>query len=96
MFTQNQKVLPSYQIPSVESDGFLPPISPWTSLAGVFLVGTVAAAFSLASSIKYNVTVKASANVRPTGNLRLVQPEIEGTVKDILVKENQKIGRAHV
>nr|WP_211176024.1 HlyD family efflux transporter periplasmic adaptor subunit [Brasilonema sp. UFV-L1] len=91
MQTQNQKLLPSLQIPSIHSDGFLPPVSPWTSLAGVFLVGTVGAVFSLASSVKYNVTVKANANVRPAGDLRLVQPEIEGTVKQIFVKENQVV-----
>ncbi|BAY45791.1 secretion protein HlyD [Scytonema sp. HK-05] len=89
MYIEKQKLLSSLQIPSIQTDGFLPPISPWTSLAGVFLVGTVGAAFSLAWSVKYNVTVKASANVRPTGELRLVQPEIEGTVKQIFVKENQ-------
>ncbi|MBW4629409.1 MAG: HlyD family efflux transporter periplasmic adaptor subunit [Brasilonema octagenarum HA4186-MV1] len=91
MHTHNQKLLPSHKISSVEGEGFLPPVSPWTSLAGVFLVGTVATIFSLASSIKYNVTVKGSANVRPTGDLRLVQPEIEGTVKEIFVKENQMV-----
>ncbi len=91
MYTHDQKLLPS-----VQSDGFLPPVSPWTSLAGVFLVGTVATAFSLASSVKYNVTVKAGATVRPTGNLRLVQPEMEGTIKQILVKENQIVKQGAV
>ncbi len=88
LYTQQQKLLPS-----VKSDEFLPPVSPWTSLAGVFLVGTVGAAFSLASSLKYNVTVKAPASVRPIGDLRLVQPQIDGTIKNIFVKENQLVKR---
>ncbi|ARV57450.1 hemolysin D [Nostocales cyanobacterium HT-58-2] len=86
LYTHNQKIRSS-----VKSDEFLPPISPWTSLTGVFLVGTVAAAVGLVSFIKYNVTVKAGAIVRPVGDIRLVQPEIEGTVKSILVKENQMV-----
>ena len=88
LYTQQQKLLPS-----VQSDEFLPPVSPWTSLAGVFLLGTVGAAFSLASSLKYSVTVKAPASVRPIGDLRLVQPQIDGTIKNIFVKENQLVKR---
>ncbi|MBO3458830.1 HlyD family secretion protein [Aetokthonos hydrillicola Thurmond2011] len=86
VYTERQRFLPS-----VQSDEFLPPVSPWTSLAGVFLLGSVGAAFSLASSVKYNVTVKGGASVRPVGNLKIVQPEFDGTVKQILVKENQKV-----
>lgn len=91
LYTQQQKLLPS-----VKSDEFLPPVSPWTSLAGVFLMGTVGAAFSLASSVKYNVTVKAAATVRPIGDLRLVQPQTDGTVKNIFVKENQLVKRGDI
>jgi len=75
----------------VQSDEFLPPISRWTTLGGLFLVGTVGAAFTLAAVIKYNVTVKAPATVRPTGELRIVQAATEGSVKSILVKENQVV-----
>ncbi|MDJ0735870.1 MAG: HlyD family efflux transporter periplasmic adaptor subunit [Nostocaceae cyanobacterium] len=84
LYTYSQKL-----IPSVDSNDFLPPISPWTSLAGIFLVGTVGSAVTLAFWVKYNVTVKAPATVRPIGEIRLVQPKIEGSVKNILVKENQ-------
>lgn len=46
--------------------------------------------------IKYNVTVIATATVRPTGETRIVQAATEGTVTSILVKENQvvKLGDA--
>lgn len=76
---------------SVQSDEFLPPISLWTTLGGLFMVGTVGVAITLAAVIKYNVTVKAAATVRPTGELRIVQAATEGTVKSILVKENQVV-----
>ncbi|MBE9189626.1 HlyD family efflux transporter periplasmic adaptor subunit [Gloeocapsopsis crepidinum LEGE 06123] len=76
---------------SVNSDEFLPPISRWTSLAGIFLVGSVAAAIALSSFIKYNVKVKAAATVRPIGEVRLVHAEMEGTVKSLLVRENQLV-----
>ncbi|MDJ0795511.1 MAG: HlyD family efflux transporter periplasmic adaptor subunit [Calothrix sp. MO_167.B12] len=86
LYTHGQKL-----VPAVQSEDFLPPVSPWTSLAGIFLVGTVSSGIALASWVKYNVTVKAPALVRPTGDIRLVQPERDGTIKRILVKENQVV-----
>ncbi len=84
LYTHNQKFLPS-----VAKDEFLPPISTWTSLAGIFLVATVSSAIALSSWVKYNVMVEAAATVRPIGDTKLVQPSIEGTVESIFVKENQ-------
>ncbi|OKH13209.1 hemolysin D [Fischerella major NIES-592] len=84
LYTHNQKLLPSMQ-----SEDFLPPVSRWISLGGIFLIGSIVASIGLCSWIKYNVTIKANAFVRPTGENRLVQSKIEGTVKSILVKENQ-------
>ncbi|WP_414550144.1 HlyD family efflux transporter periplasmic adaptor subunit [Anabaena sp. CCY 0017] len=86
LYTQNEKILPS-----VKTEDFLPPISIWMSLSGVALVGTVMCAIALSSWVKYNVTVKAAATVRPTGEVRLVQPPIEGTVEQILVNENEVV-----
>src|SRR5919202_5192928 len=76
---------------SIESDEFLPPISRWTTLGGLFLVGTVGVAFTLAAVTKYNITVKAAATVRPSGEIRIVQAALEGTIKSISVKENQVV-----
>ncbi|MBD6618082.1 HlyD family efflux transporter periplasmic adaptor subunit [Komarekiella sp. 'clone 1'] len=86
LHTHNKKLLPS-----VQSEEFLPPVSRWTSLAGIFLIASVGAGISLSSWFKYDVTVKAPASVRPTGEIRLVQPKLEGTVKSIFVKENQLV-----
>ncbi len=80
----------------IENDNSLPPISRWTSLAGLFLVGTVIASISLSSWVKYNVTVKAAAIIRPIGETRIVQSRIEGTVKTILVKENQVVKKGDI
>ena len=75
----------------VKSDEFLPPISLWTKLGGRFLVVTVGTAITLAAVIKYDVAVKASATVRPTGELRIVQSATAGIVTSVLVKENQVV-----
>ncbi len=91
LYTHNQKFLPS-----VEKDEFLPPISTWTSLAGIFLVGTVGSAIALSSWVKYNVMVETAATVRPIGDTKLVQPSIEGTVENIFVKENQIVKKGEV
>ncbi|MEH2068202.1 MAG: HlyD family efflux transporter periplasmic adaptor subunit [Nostoc sp.] len=77
----------------VESDEYLPPISSWTKLGGLFLIGAVGVAFSVASVIQYNIVVKADGTVRPTGEIRLVQAATEGTVISIKVKENQVVKR---
>jgi HlyD family secretion protein len=79
-----------------ENDNSLPPINRWTSLAGVFLIGTVIASITLSSWVKYNVTIKTAAIVRPIGETRVVQPKIEGTIKSILVKENQIVKQGEV
>ncbi|HAJ64804.1 MAG TPA: HlyD family secretion protein [Cyanobacteria bacterium UBA8543] len=73
------------------SDEFLPPISLWTTLGGLFLVGTFGAAFTLAAVTPYKITVKAAAIVRPVGDVRIVQASAEGTVKSITIKENQRL-----
>ncbi|KAF3885929.1 MULTISPECIES: HlyD family secretion protein [Nostocales] len=91
LYTHTQKFLPSSYY-----DEFLPPVSRWTSLAGISLMGTVGTAIALSSYIKYNVTVKTGATVRPTGDIRLVQPEIEGTIKSIFVKENQTVKQGDI
>ena len=79
-----------------ENDNSLPPINRWTSLAGVFLIGTVIASITLSSWVKYNVTIKTAAIVRPIGETRVVQPKIEGTIKSILVKENQIVKQGEI
>ena len=84
------------QLPLIRSDEFLPTISHWTKLGGLFLLGTVGATFALATSIHYNVTVKAPATVRPTGDLRVVQAAAEGTIVNISVKENQVVKAGQV
>lgn len=75
----------------VQSDEFLPPVSIWTTIGGLFLVGGVGAAVALATFVKYNVTVKAAATVRPTGEIRIVQAAIAGSIKSILLKENSSV-----
>jgi HlyD family secretion protein len=75
----------------INNDESLPPIGRWTSLAGLLLVGTVFTSIFLSSWVKYNVTIKAAAIVRPIGETRVVQAKMEGSVKRILVKENQVV-----
>ncbi|MBD2213737.1 HlyD family efflux transporter periplasmic adaptor subunit [Nostoc linckia FACHB-104] len=90
LYIHNQKVLPEVQ------EDFIPPVSAWTSLAGMFLVGSFGSAIALSSWVKYNVTVKAPASIRPTGEIRLAQPKMEGTIKRILVQENQVVKQGDI
>lgn len=86
----------SNSFPPVRGDDLMPSLSLWTRLGGVFLVGTVVSAVSLALVIKYKVTVEAPATVRPTGDLRVVQAATEGTIENIEVQENQQVKQGDV
>ncbi|MEO1005872.1 MAG: HlyD family efflux transporter periplasmic adaptor subunit, partial [Cyanobacteria bacterium J06638_38] len=80
----------------VDENDFMPAISSWTRLGGLFLVGTVGIVIALAAFTPYKVTVKAPAKVRPAGKLKIVEAKTEGTVVEINVAENQRIKRGDV
>ena len=72
-------------------DEYLPPIGRWLSICGVATIGIFCAAMGLSSILKYKTTVQAPATLRPTGELRIVQSAIEGSVASISVRENQAV-----
>jgi multidrug efflux pump subunit AcrA (membrane-fusion protein) len=80
----------------VSSEEFLPPLGAWTTLGGLVMIGTLIAGIALAGVSRYNVTIKASASVRPSGEIRIVQAATEGTVKSIAVKENQVVKQGDI
>jgi HlyD family type I secretion membrane fusion protein len=80
----------------IQADEFLPPIHRGIRFGGLVAIGLVGAAIALSSVIKYKVTVKAPATIRPAGELRLVQAATEGTVTQIAVKLNQRIKQGEV
>jgi multidrug efflux pump subunit AcrA (membrane-fusion protein) len=81
-------------IRSIKSDELLPEVSKWTTLGGFILLTTCGAAILVSSIINYPVTVKATATVRPAGELRIVEATASGVVNNILVKENQPVEKA--
>ncbi|WP_019507726.1 HlyD family efflux transporter periplasmic adaptor subunit [Pleurocapsa sp. PCC 7319] len=81
---------------SVDENDFMPAISPWTRLGGLFLVGSVGIAIAISAFTPYNMTVKAEAKVRPAGELRIVEAKTEGTVVAINVTENQQIQQGEI
>ncbi|MCY7382913.1 MAG: HlyD family secretion protein [Microcoleus sp. CAN_BIN18] len=78
-------------LPTAKSTDFLPPINRWIAVGGLLQITAVGIAFTLAAAIKYDVTVRAPANVRPAGEVRIVQAALSGTVESIKVKENQVV-----
>ena len=80
----------------VEADDFMPPISLWTKLGGMFMAGSIGVAIALSAFTPYNVTVRAQAKVRPAGELRIVEAETEGTVIEIAAEENQKVNKGDI
>ena len=81
----------SIELQPLESDEFLPPMSRWNKIGGMFLVGTFGAAITLMSVVKYNPTVRTEAIARPTGDIRIVQALTEGKIDSIEVNENQPV-----
>jgi len=70
---------------------FLPPISNWTTLGGIVMVIAFVSAIALSAILKYKITIKAPATIRPAGELRLVQSPMEGRIKSIEVEGNQGV-----
>lgn len=60
---------------TLRADELLPDLSRWATWTGVVLTSGVVATLALAAIAKYNVAVKATATVRPAGELRVVQAE---------------------
>jgi multidrug efflux pump subunit AcrA (membrane-fusion protein) len=85
------KITPTNYLPIVAENDFLPPISRWTTLGGLFLVSTIAITIATSAFTPYNLTVKAEAKVRPAGELRIVQAQTEGKIVKIPVSENQLV-----
>lgn len=83
---QNSNILPT-----VELDQFIPPLDRITKIGGTILFALFGTAILLTNILKYKVTVKAPAVVRPVGELRLVQAAITGTISRIDIKENQNV-----
>ncbi len=78
-------------LPPIQLNEFLPPVSRWTTFGGMFILCVLGLVIPVASVVKYKVTVKGQAVVRPAGELRIVQAVTEGQVKQIYVKENQVV-----
>ncbi len=86
---------PDYLRPSVPSD-FLPPISRWITLGGVFLLSTVGTLLVTVALTPYTVMVKAPARIRPDGEIRIVQSAAAGKVKNIQVTNNQVLKQGDI
>ena len=86
---------PDYLTPVLENE-LLPTVSRWNTWGGIIVLGCVGIAVTLASLVKYDVVIKASATVRPQGEVKLVQAKREGTIKSIQVQENQTVDRGEV
>lgn len=78
-------------LPPIQVNEFLPPISRWTTLGGLFIVSIIGLAIPIASVAKYKETVKAQASIRPIGGLKVVQAATEGSIVRLFVKENQVV-----
>jgi HlyD family type I secretion membrane fusion protein len=77
----------------LDGNEFIPPISRWTTLGGIFLLATIGITAILAAITPFPNIVRSSASVRPDGDVKIAQSAVEGSVKKLLVKENQEVSK---
>lgn len=87
---------PPRSLPLLQTDEFLPPLQPWIGRGALLLVGLLVSGVGMASVIPYNVTVPAIALLRPVAEVSSVPVATNGTLRQVLVKENQAIRQGDV
>ncbi|WP_414574978.1 HlyD family efflux transporter periplasmic adaptor subunit [Anabaena sp. CCY 9402-a] len=87
---QSNEPIPE-QLPILEANEFLPHLGKWTSIGVGVVLSIFVAGVALTSVLKYNVTVKVPATIRPVGDIKLVQSLISGKIEKIAVTENQTV-----
>lgn len=90
-----QQINPNLVAP-VTPDLFLPPINRWLSLGGMVMLSGVVSAIAFTAFFEYRVTVKAPAQIRPEGELRLVETVRGGKIAEIAVKPNHKVQKGDI
>jgi HlyD family secretion protein len=100
-FARPSEEPPSYtrrdeQFHLLTEDEFLPSLSPWITLCGMGLVVLFSVAILVASIVKFSDTIKASAVMRPIGELKVAQSSVEGVIEQIYVQENQIIRKGDI
>ncbi|MGB5635802.1 MAG: HlyD family efflux transporter periplasmic adaptor subunit [Waterburya sp.] len=93
---QHQIVPPEETLALVDENDFMPPISRWTKLGGLFLAGSMGIAIALSAFTPYNINVKAQAKLRPAAGLKIVEATTEGKITEIRVTENQVVQKGDV
>jgi len=78
-------------IRAAHPDEFLPPLGKWTIIGGLVMLAGLVGALALSAVLKYKIVVKTPVTVRPSGELRLVEAQAEGSIKQIEVKVNQSV-----
>lgn len=86
----------SHNLASFEEGEGVPPMNRWIRFAGLSMAFTTIVVFIVSYFLPYQVTVKAKANVRPTGKLKVVEAETSGKITEILVKENQTVKQGEI
>lgn len=96
MSWNSSNVPPPDDLPTLQADEFLPPMRRWVRAGAGLLVGVLVGGAGVASVLRYNVTVQAIAIVRPLQEVTPIQAQTSGTLKTILVKENQPVQQGDV
>jgi len=80
----------------LDDNEFMPHVSHWATLGGVFLLCTAGMVVAIAAVIPFSVTVQADGAVRPSGEIKIVQTVVEGSIEKLEVKETQRVKQGQV
>jgi len=80
----------------LDDNEFMPHVSHWATLGGVFLLCTAGMVVAISAVIPFSVTVQADGAVRPSGEIKIVQTVVEGSIEKLEVKETQRVKQGQV
>ena len=78
-------------LPEIVPEDLLPSLRLWQRLGGLVGVITVGTAFVLCQTVTYRETIKAPMMIRPEGDLRVVDATASGRIRQIMVRENDRV-----
>ncbi|QPN62858.1 HlyD family secretion protein [Synechococcus sp. CBW1004] len=77
-------------------DEYIPSIQPWMKISSLMMVSGFLAAIAFMAVCPYRVVVRAVGNIRPAGELSVINSPFEGRLHSINVSTNQAIDAGQV
>ncbi len=92
--SKSENSLSTVEMPLLQEDEFLPPISGWTKFGGLVLVGGLGIAIALCSVLEYPMTIQSQqSKVIATESSGFPQTHLGGVIVESMVKEGMLVDK---